>query len=242
LEHRTELKDGILTDYAIVQKYEVVVSGHTVIVVLCAGATFVGTYAAVHWATCDLLDHHRPGVPIPAPPPPACQKRRGQRGVEVLLKATAKLDPEKIRLPPMQIEVPDLRMDGWEWYQDDFAWDTPTPKHIVLVHPKNQRPTHSNVHAVWLSGQRSQLKSNRDALRLLVALGHCKTRHDRSVPIEALAQDTNIWADGNPRDAKEVAALLRLLNKRHLGRAVSIDWDKGVCKLNADVRFVEDDD
>jgi hypothetical protein len=242
LEHRTELKDGILTDYAIVQKYEVLVSGHTVVVVLCAGSTFVGSYAAVHWATCDLLDHHQPGVPIPAPRKPAKRKKGWQRGLEVLLKVTAKLDPEKIRLPPMQIEVPDLRMDGWEWYQDDFDWNTPTPKHIVLVHPKNECPTNANVHAVWLDGQRSQLRSNRDALRLLVALCHGKIQHDRSVPIKALAKNKTIWADGTPREAKDVAALLRLLNKRHLGRAISIDWDKGVCKLNANVYFVEDAD
>jgi hypothetical protein len=244
LAYRTTWVDGVLTDYAIVQKYEVLVNEHTVVVIRCAGCTQLGTYAAVHWLISDLFDEHQPGRPIPAPPAKSTRKtrNRSQRGLEALIKVRAHLDPKQVELPPMQIELLDLRVDGLAWYQDAFQWKVPTPKHIVLFYPKNQQRTSEDVSAIWLNAHQTDAKHDSETRRLLTALCLLKQELGPVIPISRLAQDTRIWEHGQLRQEQEVAARLRLLNDRHLGQAVKIDSKRGVCSLNAEVLFTDDQD
>jgi len=227
--HSAQLEGDQLTDYGLIQRYVAVVNGHPIVVVVCAGCTFVGTYAAAYWAASYLFEKHGAKGLIPHP-----DRLAWDSSLETVVKVTAQLDPKRVRPPQVRVEPVDVRCDGWAWCLDSFQWERPSPKHAALYYPEGEAPSPASVTEVWLDGKPANLEPDSENRRLLIAACLKARANGPIVSIRGLADDTTIWADGQPRTQQYVRGRLSNL-KRYLNRSLELGRGSSDLRLNLEV-------
>lgn len=230
--HCAELEGNQLTDYGLIQRYVVVINGHSIVVVVCGGCTFAGTYAAAHWAASDVFQKHGENGLIPRP-----DKAVWKSPLEALVKVTALLDPDRIRPPQVRVDPIDVRCEGLAWHMDSFGWEKPSPKRAVLYYPEGETPSAANVSDVWLDGHRANLDPDGENRRLLITACLQAKANGRVGSIRSLADDTTIWADGQARNEQQVRVRLTNL-KRYFNRSLELGRGSSDFRLNLEVHLV----
>ena len=123
-QHHTKQKGRDRTDYGLIQRYTVTDEGRDVVVVTCAGASWVGTLAAAQWAA-EILPYGATEKLIPVP-----RDIRPNSRLEALVKVTT--DPGVHTWALTGIDLCRLIVDDWEWSQSDSAWRTLPGKRVIL--------------------------------------------------------------------------------------------------------------
>jgi hypothetical protein len=231
--HCAELEGNVLTDYGLIQRYVVVINGHSIVVVVCAGCTFVGTYAAAHWAASDVFKEHGENGLIPRP-----DKGEWNSPLETLVKVTARLDPERVARPKIRVEPIDVRCDGLAWHMDSFAWERSSPKRAVFYYPASEAPSPATVSEVWLDGHRANLDPGSENRRLLIAACLLARANGQIVSIRSLADDATIWADRGVPSEPYVRNRLGSLRQHYFNRNLELERGKSEFRLNSEVLLV----
>jgi hypothetical protein len=222
--HRTEEQDGVRTDFAVVQRYQVELGTCHVVVVIIAGASSLGTFAAAQWAAYDLFrpTHALDGTLIEAPTRITANSR-----LEALLCARARITG--CAWEHAEIELRQLNVDDAVWSSTDGDWRTLPIKIITLVHRKGRPPQ------ILFDGKPARLEPGKQMFRLMVAMVEQVRQHNSAkLSIEALAGNKAIWEKPNPTE-DYVRAQLRLLRSRHLKSALQM---RGSLELRAEIREV----
>jgi hypothetical protein len=227
--HRATLIDNQLTDWGLVQRHVAMINGASVVVLVIAGSTFVGTYGAARWAAYSLFSNRLPATPIPAPEGIAFEAE-----LEALVQVTATLDADTPKLPPLQMSPCDVRVDGRQWNPQTSRWEQPATRNVVLVRRKNRKAILTDIEEVWLDGRRAPLRNDHVAGRLLVAVCLTARQNQGVVTLDALSKSEVIWNRESRPDA--LAAHLRTLRQRYLGQSLQIGVEQ--CKLTAKVHLV----
>jgi hypothetical protein len=262
IRHEATYRNGRLEDYGIVQVYTATIDGRSVRVIVCAGATRLGTHAAVYLATKKLALSHAPNNSrIPAPR----KMRNGQlpNSLEIFFRTWTVLRKKQAVKSQFGLEILDLRAGRQvippEAFRSEaavaagavgngnsppsFEWGTPTAKNITLFHPTRQSPSTTTIDAVWIDGWRAEFKFTQqqqgeyEVGRLLIALALHKQDGRATVSFETLANDTAIWRDGKTVNHEHVVGQLKTLRTRYLGDALVVDDRAGTCTLKANVLF-----
>jgi hypothetical protein len=176
------------------------------VVIVCAGASPLGTLTAVQWAAHTLLRPGLEGDPIPVPPKVTHESR-----LEALLEARGEIACYPHVWRPDRWDVKALYVDRWVWSDRDRAW-YPIPPRVITVEQRED----AEVTTVLFDGERARFRGEAPlTLRLLLRL--CQLAHQAPggrVEIAALAEGEEGLARIKPR--------LRQLKARHLGEAVAL--------------------
>lgn len=222
--HRTKEEDGIRTDFAVVQRYQVELGTQHVVVVIVAGASSLGTAAGARWAAYDLFQPTDTIDSRPIEVPPRITPRSR---MEALLCVRAKVTTRAWDHP--EIELRKLSVDGVSWSLKDQKWHE-APIRLITVIREGGQPTQ-----ILFDGQPSRLERGKQMFRLMVALVEQKQRSgDAELDISALVANDEIWEKPNPTE-KYVRAQLRLLRTRYLQEALDM---RGTLKLRAKVNVI----
>ena len=221
--HRTKEEDGYRTDYGIVQRYTVEFGSRYIVVVVCAGASSLGTLGAARWVASDLFHPTHPSDDRPRPievPPEADPNSR----MEALLHVRAKTTTSAWERPALNLLR--LYVDNHSWSLKDRKWRAKGPRAITVVQDGG-RPVE-----ILFDGQESQLRPDNKNFRLLVAMVQTVlAKKSRRLDIGQLAADAKIWGS-DPLTTDQVRGLLRTLKHRHLHETLSM---KGDIRLEAEV-------
>lgn len=214
----TEDEGGKRVDYALVQRYTKSNGTRDIVVVVCAGASSLGTQAAIQWAVRELrAPIHPRGEPIPAP-----REASVDTQMEALLEVTADLTNYCWDWKPAKITLKKLYMDQAVWSPDRRRWHTEPPGEItVLRDPGNPR----RAAEILFDGRPVTLRKNCQMFRLLGSL--CLALYESSRPTitpAKLGQDRWIWG-GKTQDEGQVRKHLSMLKFRCLGDALRNDGD-----------------
>lgn len=207
---------GIRSDYGLVQRYVVFDGFRHVTVVICAGASSLGTLAAVQWAAEHLNGSvHPDGEPIPLPP----NTRLGSR-FEALIFVTA--DATQNYWRPSRLELEQLHVGHFTWNKDTRQWQAHTPEEITLV-LDGKNPDHPS--AVLFDGLKVGLKTGSQNFHLLArTIQAAYMSNSGAIDIAKLAADPWIWSTP-PVSEKTVRRGLSLLKFRYLHDALSLTED-----------------
>jgi hypothetical protein len=234
-----------LTDFGLVQRFVATINGSPTVVLIIAGSTFAGTYAAACWAASEMFEDQLGCRPIPAP-----EGMDPQCDLEALVRVGTHLGEDMARLPPLEYELVDLRVRGGakhlnlQWNREDHAWEKPSPNHVALVYAGDGADSPGEPLEVWLDGWHAPMRDDGVALRLLVAICRHAQASGGIVPYETLEGDRAIWETDRKVSRKDLMTHLRALKSRYLMRALELDPDnRGVnaataCKLLANVHIV----
>ncbi len=227
-KHQTIDKDGIRTDYAVVQRYPHQRNGRQLIVVNLAGCTSLGTFAAASWAADKLLQTvdstgNRLEVPLGI---------RQSSILEVLLKVTAA--DKGLRWRIQEIEVLRLFLDNSCWSPETLAWEEVKISEICL----KIRPDGS--FEFLFDGRPSRIKPNGKYGRVLAAMVRLMSQRScNHVELAELANDASIWTrkTGGVQTVPivEVRDVLKHLRSIHLHSALTVRED--VAYVHAAVRL-----
>jgi hypothetical protein len=211
--YRTKQEDGTRTDYAVVQRYRVKLSGRYVVIVIIAGASSLGTFAASQWVARDLFratdTMNNKAIEAPSDITPSSR-------LEVLLRVTAKMTTSAWEYP--EIEIEKLRVEDPCWSLEDQQWREVPIKNLTVIY-ENDKPTQ-----ILFDGRPSRLDPGGQAFRLTVAIAEqveANSRRQGELDIAALAANPAIWNNPNP-DEPYVRQQLRLLKARYLKDALSM--------------------
>jgi hypothetical protein len=219
--YRTGEKDGIRTDYAVVQRYRVELGTCHVVVVIIAGASSLGTLAAAQWAAYDLF---RPTDAMDERPIEVPPRITQNSQLEALLCARARTTTRAWEHP--QIELRKLYVDDASWSLADREWHLPPIRIITLVRGKGE------PRRILFDGKPARLEPGRQMFRLMVAIAEQVLQQGGGkLNIGALAANDTIWENSNPTD-DYVRGQLRLLRARYLKSALQM---RGTLELRAEV-------
>ena len=141
-DHVTNLSNGIGKDYSIVQRHTIILGQHKIALVVCAGASSLGTLAATQWATKLLAQstHFSSDLQITTPESTTVDSR-----MEALLEVTAKKMPHgwvSTNVVPKK-----LFMDNHVWQPEFLSWEEVPNRCLEIVH------TYGEPSCVLLDGQ-----------------------------------------------------------------------------------------
>jgi hypothetical protein len=227
--HAASEKDGRRVDYGLVQRYAVSNGDRDIIVVVIAGASSLGTLAAVQWATTSLRQPICPDAgPLPAPDKIVVDSR-----LEALIEVHADATPYTREWKPDHVEVKGLFVDGARWVHKRKAWCVDAPRRItVVVDPRDR----TKVRQIRLDGKAAPLRRSSQVGKLLIAVGRQAAESpDHTIDPDRLGKDTTIWNDGEAKKEDVVRNDLSLLKIRYLGDALEIG---GRIVLHADFEEV----
>ena len=166
--YRTNDKNGVRTDYAIVQRFMV----EDTVVVYVAGNTSLGTLAGIQWVALRRNHLVAPdGVPIPCP-----EKIRGDSTVEALLQVSAPLDDRV--WTPFDLKLLKLHAAGFRWSSSTGKWHPLITIDCIDGDPR--QPV-----AVFFGEEKETMDAKRQSFRLLVQIcmlaraGSGRTRRSR---------------------------------------------------------------
>jgi hypothetical protein len=181
--HRTIDKDGERTDFALVQRYTVEHAGRQIVVIHCAGNTFLGTIGAAQWAASPLkcsAEKNSPPIPCPA-------NIQRDSTLEALLEVKA--DVNKPVWTPPKIKLLELTAAGATWSQTTGKW------HIeITLRCENGDPRKPLT--VFFGKEKEPMNHTSQAFRLLTAV--CllsREGQDGRVDLDKLTKDKWIWSD-----------------------------------------------
>jgi hypothetical protein len=228
--HHTREQSGRRTDFGLVQRCIVNHDGmRNRVVVVCAGATSLGTMAAVRWAASEVL---RPvclgGDPIPAP---------GQTGDDSLMEVLLQVSGEKQSLSwswePSQVQVLRLCVDGKVWCSEDRDWHTAGPDSITVVRDRNNP---EQVLEVLFDDRPAPLKKESQIFRLLgSACLQVGSGEGKVVDTDALIRQAWIWGATAPT-AAEVHRHFTILRSRYLHDALTVSRSEIVLHAQVTIR------
>lgn len=211
MEHyRSVDREGIRTDFGLVQRYPVYDGTTTMVVVNCAGESALGTSAAVKWAAVELSKPTHPynGEPIKAPPGISPDSY-----MEALIEVEAQNTSHVPR--PTHITLRKLYVDRACWNKTERRWEVDPPKKITIVR------NHGRTVDILFDGKpTSQLKSAQSFRLLDHMCRNVSERKDNIVDLEKLARTEEIWDTPRP-DINRVRRNLSVLKHRYLGDALS---------------------
>lgn len=217
----TEEKDGVRTDYGLVQRFRLFVGNHWMTVILCAGASYLGTWGAAQWLARDLgLPIDGPsGSPIDAPKGISAKSR-----MEALVRIKA--DTRQRTWDLANVELVHLSVDSLVWSPDDLKWHCDMPVQFCLV-LKGRRPDELRI-----NGEPHSFKpKNNQAFRLAAWTLLEAQKRNGTVPAKILAVNTEIWG-GKAVTTTVVKQRLNPINKTHLHRTLAIGDD---IRVNAEI-------
>jgi hypothetical protein len=208
---------GKRTDYGLVQRYLVHDGVRALVVVACAGASSLGTLAAVQWAAVDLLRPlYQGGELLPAPGWADFDTR-----LEALLEVTADVTPYNWEWKPSQMKVLRLSLDRAFWSQEKHGWAVEAPGRITVL---TERADGADAVAnVLFDNKQAPLRKNSRMFRLLGSLCLLAAASpSRTVDLGELRQDAAVWGEEGPVAEKTVRRHLTQLKFRYLGEALEV--------------------
>jgi len=222
--YRTLEKDGVRTDYALVQRYTVRVNSRSIVVVLCAGASSLGTLAAARWATFDLGQSvdHRPRKLIPAP-----DKISSDSCLEALLEVRADVTTDAWNIK--EIKPLKLFVDDKPWSFQQQAWQERNIRMITIIMGDK------GAKEIQFDGKTPNLQNDKSYFKMLVALA-LQIKEDGKIDLVALGKNKSIWG-GKQKSKTKVLESLRHLKTRYLKDALATS---PAVMLLADIEFVEE--
>jgi hypothetical protein len=216
----TTEQNGQRTDYGLVQRYEVLYKTKKVCVVVCAGASSLGTFAAVQWAADQSVGRHLNEALIPLP-----ERVRADSTLEALLEVTADLSPSANSWQPLHLRLVKLCVDGSVWSEEERDWRRRSPEEITLVY--NPSDPEKAV-MVLFDGERTGLHGNSQMFRLLVEV--CQLARETptgNVDMAQLEKNDTIWDAAVT--SKQVRQRLYALKRQYLGDALLLDGTIRLC-------------
>ncbi len=225
-EYYSEVIDGTLTDYGIVQHYPCFLGTHWITVVICCGTSSLGTLGAAHWAALDLGLPQDPstGAPITLPKTIGSDSR-----LEALIRTTSVSQTHISR--PSTIELLDLYVDHYRWSPTDHRWYD-IQQHEIELGVRNGEPV-----SLKIDGEMTKMKTGSQNFRLAtqVVLRISRSRN-HSVDVEKLARDRAIW-NGRELFVTKVKQRLHNVNRQALKGTLTIDQR---VKINAAITISKD--
>ncbi|MBN1852637.1 MAG: hypothetical protein JW829_07925 [Pirellulales bacterium] len=224
--YRTTEENGERTDYVVIQRYQVKLDGtRTVVVIIIAGASSLGTLAGARWAAYNLF---QPTDTIDKGPIPVPRGISPHSTMEVLLRARAKVTTGAWDHP--EIDLLQLYVDGASWSLKDQAWHKAAIKQITIIRDKGQATK------ILFDNQPTRLDPRKQMFRLLVAVAQKSLQCNYSeLDITALNSDDTIWEKPKP-GIPYVRYQLRLLRNRYLRESLQT---RGHLQFNARVRILD---
>lgn len=195
----------IRTDYAVVQRYSKFDGLRWVNVLLLSGGSTLGTLGAVMWATKQLLEPVRDGIPIRVPPDIS-----DHSCLEALLEIQAPVTRE--RWKPRPAKLLKLNVDRASWDMEANDWHIAPPV-IRLVERPGDRETPSQM---LFDGRPAPLNPRGEAYRILTRLCEAALKNPpQAVSLAALAGGSEKGRPNSKRLAK-IERQLRTIGERHL--------------------------
>ena len=228
--HLTREQNDRRTDFGLVQRYVVNHDGmRNKVVVVCAGATSLGTLAAVRWAAFEVL---RPvclaGEPIPAP-----RETSDHSLLEVLLQVTGEKQSLSWSWEPSQVQVVRLCVDGKVWSMEDQDWHTAGPDSITVVRDRNNP---EQVQEILFDERTAPLKKDSQIFRLLgSACLQVGSADGKVVDTDALIRNAWIWGPEVPTET-EVHRHFTILRSRYLHGALTVSRPEIVLHAQVTIR------
>ncbi|MGD0899961.1 MAG: hypothetical protein ABR915_19170 [Thermoguttaceae bacterium] len=206
--------EDVRTDFALVLRYPVTYLGVQVIVVHCAGTSWLGTLGAAQWAASDLTrPTHLNGTPIPCPPNIDAESR-----LEALLEVTGNVSAPFFWATP-RVALRKLFVDGASWSVEDRRWDAQRTLTLVCQKGDPHRPV-----GVRIDGKEHRMAMGRGACRLLAGLIQVAQKEPEGyVDLAQLAQDPWVWPEGGVTEDHLRHRLASLKHCHHLDGILSID-------------------
>jgi hypothetical protein len=206
---------GRRTDYGLVQRYLVHDGVRALVVVTCAGASSLGTLAAVQWAAVDLLRPvHQGGDLLPAP-----AWADFDTHLEALLEVTADVTPYNWEWKPSQTKLLRLSLDRAFWSQEKHGWAVEAPGRITVVRAAGEEV----VTDILFDSKQAPLRKNSRMFRLLGSVClQAAASPGRTVDLGDLRQDAGVWGAEGTVTEKTVRRHLTQLKFRYLGEALEV--------------------
>jgi hypothetical protein len=161
--HLTSQTNSAQTDFGLVQRYTVKLGVRYIVVVVCAGASSLGTLAAAQWAADQLFRWTHPGdkqaIELPS-------QVADDSVLEVLLCVTAPKTTSAWE--NLQITLETLLLDGSRWTLEGRKWVSIPLKVVTLVYDVN-----GTTVQVLFDGTPSSMKSDSDVFQIMVSLAEC---------------------------------------------------------------------
>ncbi len=213
--HRTERNGSIIKDYAIVQRYPMLLGSGPITVVHIAGAKSLGSLGAAQWAAFNLFQQTGTydGIPLP-------EKTLANSRMEALVSVEAEISeaPWKPRIQLERLVIDNRHV----WNIEKGIWEKgPLHRISVLIHDDNS-------YDILFDGQLIQMEECQGK-RLLRAAVEQKAETGREIlDLELLAADQTIWSkrDGEPN----VRGRLQDLKGRWVNTAIRVDRDVRLVK------------
>jgi hypothetical protein len=207
---------GKRTDYGLVQRYLVHDGVRDLVVVTCAGASSLGTLAAVQWAAVDLLRPlHQGGDLLPAP-----GWADFDTHLEALLEVTADVTDYNWEWKPSQMKVLRLSLDRAFWSQEKHGWAVEAPGRITVVRVVGEPAA---VADILFDNKQAPLRKNSRMFRLLGSLClRAAASSSRAVDLGELRQDAGVWGEEGTVPERTVRRHLTQLKFRYLGEALEM--------------------
>jgi hypothetical protein len=226
-DYCTRDNKGIRSDYGVVQRYVVSAETKHVTVLICAGASSLGTLAAVQWAAerlCEPINGKGDLLP-------ACPGIHHNSRLEALIYTYAKATHPDDRWRPAAVHLKQLHVDDRAWNKENQTWQTKCPKTIALQLKDGDR---DRPVAVLLDGERLRMRVQSQAFRLLARV--LESAYDRPggvIDLEALAADPWLWP--SPLELGELKDKLAQLKNRYLHDTLSME--PGAIKIQAKIEI-----
>jgi hypothetical protein len=212
----TREEKGKRTDYGLVQRYLVHDGVRDLVVVACAGASSLGTLAAVQWAAVDLLRPiHQGGGLLPAP-----GWADFDTHLEAMLEVTADVTDFNWEWKPSQMKVLRLSLDRAFWSQEKHGWAVEAPGRITVVRAADDP---DQVAEILFDNKQAPLRKNSRMFRLLGSLClQAAVSSSRTVDLGELRQAAGVWGEEGSVPEKTVRRHLTQLKFRYLGEALEM--------------------
>jgi hypothetical protein len=209
VDYRASEQNGQRTDFALVQRYPVAYPEGTqpVIVVHCAGSSWLGTLGAAHWAACDLRrPTHLGGTPILCPP-----NIHDGSCLEALLEVTGDVtDPHLWK--PSHVAPRKLFVDGASWSLKERCWES---LRVVTLECEDGDP-HRTVR-ILIDGKKADMNPKKQQFRLLVAVAVLAQGSPGGyIDLAQLAADSWLWQNQPAPTEEELRHKLSTLKHLHL--------------------------
>jgi hypothetical protein len=224
-EYFTEDVQRVWTDYGIVQRYPLFLGTRTITVILCAGASTLGTVGAAQWVARDLgsLQYSTTSVPTTLP------KDIGPRScLEALIRTTG--DSTASIWRPSGSELVALYLDHYRWSMRDLHWQRMKRPEITLVMQGGKAVS------LLIDGQEAKVHAGSQNFHLATRLVLLASQNTQGlVDIEELARAREIWG-GHKQNPSKVRQRLHNFEQRVFQGALSIGHQ---IRLDAIIRIVE---
>ncbi len=224
--HLTSQTTSEQTDFGLVQRYTVKLGVRYIVVVVCAGASSLGTLAAAKWAADVLFQPTHPGdkqaIELPS-------QVADDSVLEVLLCVRAPKTTSAWE--NLQITVEKILLDGSIWTLDDPKWVSIPLQVVTVVYDVN-----GTAVQILFDGTPSPMKPDSDIFQMMVSLAECsRARPGTKVSIKELVACQKKRVGKAPNE-ESVPAQMRNLKNRYLRDALSVSGEEYQLTARVDVQ------